>query len=92
MTGPTLGSGSSRSAELLHHSGGWDRAKSGDPNGFSGRVAERMGVPLPISPRQLTRYMLGRPLDFDPGTECRYSNFGYIVLGLDHREGDRSSV
>jgi CubicO group peptidase (beta-lactamase class C family) len=67
---------------LLYHSGGWDRNKSGDPNSFSGRVAERMHVPLPITPKQLTRYMLGQPLDFDPGTQCKYSNFGYILLGL----------
>ena len=39
-------------------------------------------MPLPVSPRQLTRYMLGRPLDFDPGADSQYSNFGYIVLGL----------
>ena len=68
--------------QLLLHTGGWDRRKSGDPNSFSERVAERMKVPLPISPRQLTRYMLGRPLDFDPGTLSQYSNFGYILLGL----------
>jgi N-acyl-D-amino-acid deacylase len=66
----------------LHHSGGWDRRRSGDPNGFSERVAERMGVRLPISPQQLTHSMLGRPLDFAPGTDAVYSNFGYAVLGL----------
>ena len=27
------------------------------------------------------RYMLSRPLDFDPGTRYAYSNFGYCVLG-----------
>jgi CubicO group peptidase (beta-lactamase class C family) len=68
--------------QLLIHAGGWERRKSGDPNGFSQRVAAKMRVPLPVSPRQLTRYMLGRPLDFDPGTQSQYSNFGYIVLGL----------
>jgi len=67
---------------LLYHAGGWDRAKSGDPSGFSQRVSARMQVPLPVSPRQLSRFMLGQPLDFDPGTESRYSNLGYILLGL----------
>ena len=67
---------------LLNHSGGWDRSKSGDPSGYSLRVARRLHVREPISAVQLTRFMLGQPLDFDPGTEERYSNFGYVVLGL----------
>jgi N-acyl-D-amino-acid deacylase len=66
---------------LLHHAGGWESEKSGDPNGFSDRVAQELHVPLPINRRQLIRYMLGRPLDFDPGTESHYSNFGFTVLG-----------
>jgi N-acyl-D-amino-acid deacylase len=67
--------------QLLHHAGGWDRKLSGDPNGFSQRVSERMGVKPPITPEQLIRFMLGQRLDFDPGTASRYSNFGYVVLG-----------
>jgi N-acyl-D-amino-acid deacylase len=67
---------------LLNHSGGWDRRKSGDPSGFGPRVARRLHVREPVSAVQLTRFMLGQPLDFDPGTEERYSNFGYVVLGL----------
>src|SRR5208283_914848 len=38
-------------------------------------------VPLPIHPRQIISYMVGKPLDFDPGTAYVYSNFGYCVLG-----------
>jgi N-acyl-D-amino-acid deacylase len=68
--------------QLLQHSGGWDRKLSGDPNTFSERVAERMQVKPPITAEQLARYMLGLKLDFDPGTASRYSNFGYVVLGL----------
>jgi N-acyl-D-amino-acid deacylase len=67
---------------LLNHSGGWDRTRSGDPSGFSARVARRLHVREPVSAAQLTRFMLGRPLDFDPGTEEHYANFGYVVLGL----------
>jgi N-acyl-D-amino-acid deacylase len=67
---------------LLNHSGGWDRGKSGDPSGWSRRVARKLHVRAPISAVQLTRFMLGQPLDFDPGTEEHYSNFGYVVLGL----------
>lgn len=67
---------------LLYHAGGWDRTKSGDPNSFSPRVAERMRVPLPVTAWQLARYMLGQRLDFDPGSDCKYSNFGYVLLGL----------
>ena len=29
----------------------------------------------------MIRYMTGRPLDFDPGTQTSYSNLGYLVLG-----------
>jgi N-acyl-D-amino-acid deacylase len=68
--------------QLLNHSGGWNRDKSGDPLEWSRRVARRMNVRLPITPRQLVRYMLGQPLDFDPGTQEHYSNFGFTVLGL----------
>jgi N-acyl-D-amino-acid deacylase len=67
--------------QLLNHSGGWDRRRSGEPTSFSWRVAHQLRVPLPVSANQLIIYMLGQPLDFDPGTQCQYSNFGYIVLG-----------
>ncbi len=67
----------------LQHTGGWDRDKSSDPMSAqtAEQVAKALGVPLPIHPRQIIRYVMGRPLDFDPGTAFAYSNFGYCVLG-----------
>jgi CubicO group peptidase (beta-lactamase class C family) len=66
---------------LLQHTGGWDRAVSGDPMFMSHLIARACGVPSPPGPRDIIRYMMGRPLDFDPGTRHAYSNFGYCVLG-----------
>jgi CubicO group peptidase (beta-lactamase class C family) len=66
---------------LLQHTGGWDRAKSLDPMFRPLQIAKALGVPPPAGPDALVRYMLGQPLDFDPGTRYAYSNFGYCVLG-----------
>jgi CubicO group peptidase (beta-lactamase class C family) len=75
---------------LLNHSGGWDADKSGDSTGWSERVAKDLHVAEPIDRRQLIRYMLGQPLDFDPGTESHYSNFGFALLGavIEHVGGE----
>ena len=67
--------------QLLHHTGGWDRDKSADPMFQSGEIANVVGVPAPANQEAIIRYMLGRPLDFDPGARYAYSNFGYCVLG-----------
>jgi len=67
--------------DLLHHTGGWDSARSGDPMFQSVRIAEAVGVRPPAMPGDILRYVFGRPLDFDPGTSYVYSNFGYSVLG-----------
>jgi N-acyl-D-amino-acid deacylase len=66
---------------LLHHTGGWDRDVSGDPMFMSEKIARANGEPPPASQRAIIRYMLGQPLDFDPGSRFAYSNFGYCVLG-----------
>ncbi len=67
----------------LQHTGGWDRDKSFDPMGAetAEQVARSLKIPLPIQPRDIIRYTMGKPLDFDPGTAYVYSNFGYCVLG-----------
>jgi CubicO group peptidase (beta-lactamase class C family) len=67
--------------ELLHHTGGFDRGISFDPMFRPIMIANAMGVPPPASPKAIIQYMMGRPLDFNPGTREAYSNFGYCVLG-----------
>jgi len=67
--------------QLLNHSGGWDRQVSGDPVNWTTQVKMKYGPQTAISPRHLIAFTMGEPLDFDPGTECRYCNFGYLLLG-----------
>ncbi|MDE2125565.1 MAG: beta-lactamase family protein [Armatimonadetes bacterium] len=67
--------------QLLHHTGGFDRDKSGDPMFRPLEIAAAEGTPAPADQWAIIRWMAGRPLDFDPGTRFAYSNFGYCVLG-----------
>ncbi len=66
---------------LLQHTAGFDREKSFDPMFRPVLIAKEAGAPPPAGPEQVIRYMLGQPLDFDPGARYAYSNFGYCVLG-----------
>jgi CubicO group peptidase (beta-lactamase class C family) len=66
---------------LLQHTGGWDRAKSFDPMFRSVLVAKVLNVLPPAAPQHIIHYMLGRPLDFDPGSRYARSSFGYCLLG-----------
>ena len=66
---------------LLQHTGGWDRDKSFDPMFRSVFIAQMLNVSPPAEPQHIIRYMLGQPLDFDPGSRYAYSNLGYCILG-----------
>jgi N-acyl-D-amino-acid deacylase len=78
--------------QLLNHSGGWNRSTGVNPAGGTGmdptvssfwttRIAAAMGVERPAKPEVIIRWMMGQPLQFDPGSQYQYSNFGYTVLG-----------
>jgi N-acyl-D-amino-acid deacylase len=67
--------------QLLQHTGGWDRDKSFDPIGIPWEVAKSMDIRPPVRPEHVIRYMMGKPLDFDPGARYAYSNLGYLLLG-----------
>ena len=69
--------------QLINHRGGWDsRAANFDPVFSMRRIARRLGLRSAPSSRDIARFMVGEPLQFTPGTHYRYSNFGYVVLGL----------
>jgi N-acyl-D-amino-acid deacylase len=65
----------------LHHTGGWDRKTSGDPSGWGPRISRALRLDHPPTPFEMIRYMKGVPLDFAPGTQQVYSNFGFVLLG-----------
>ncbi|MBI1903791.1 MAG: beta-lactamase family protein [Planctomycetia bacterium] len=68
-------------AQLLRHTGGFDRGASFDPMFRSREIAGQFGFLPPAEPRDVIRYMTFRPLDFEPGARYAYSNFGYCLLG-----------
>ena len=67
--------------QLLNHTGGWDRAVSGEPMNLQPQMARALRVPMPLSPDQFISFMMTGRLDFPPGTKMAYSNLGYVMLG-----------
>ena len=66
---------------LLQHSGGWNRDKSKDPMFELPAISRALKLQKIARIPDIVRYQLSRPLDFEPGTEYQYSNFGYCLLG-----------
>ncbi len=67
--------------QCLQHTGGWDRDHSFDPIGRPWEIAKALGIQPPVTPLHIIRYMMGQPLDFNPGERYAYSNLGYLLLG-----------
>jgi CubicO group peptidase (beta-lactamase class C family) len=67
----------------VDHAGGWDRKVSGLDPVFAGRaIARELGLSGHATKRDVARYMYGEPLQFAPGSDSQYSNFGYVLLAL----------
>ena len=69
--------------QLLQMSGGWNSKVSGDPGEkpYIFLAARDCKIAPPADVDTTIRYMLGRTLDFGPGTDFAYSNFAYTMLG-----------
>jgi len=68
--------------QLLEHKGGWDiQALGFDPMFQAKRVARELKLDHGAGPDETVQWMLGKPLQFNPGERSSYSNFGYCVLG-----------
>jgi N-acyl-D-amino-acid deacylase len=68
--------------QLLTHSGGWARSRENpDPVFNDYPTGSEIRKRLPASRKDFLKYMLGRPLQFAPGTMSVYDNFGYFLLG-----------
>jgi N-acyl-D-amino-acid deacylase len=67
--------------ELLEHTAGFDREQSFDPMFRPVLIAKTLGTTPPAEPEHVIRYMMGKKLDFTPGSRYAYSNFGYCILG-----------
>lgn len=67
---------------LLTHSGGWNPGATFDPMFRHFAIADALDLSEPPDTRDIARYMLDQPLQFDPGSRHVYSNFGYSLLGL----------
>ncbi len=76
---------------LLVHAGGWNSVDSFDPQyqPWSLLAAHALNANVPAEAETIIRFMLTQPLDFDPGTQSAYSNFGFNVLGrvIEHVSG-----
>lgn len=63
---------------LLQHQGGW----IDQPTFFKdAKIAEAFHHPVPVSIEELISWGVGQPMDFQPGSQGSYSNFGYLLLG-----------
>lgn len=67
--------------DLLRHSGGFDRGRSGDVQWEQRKVSRKLRKRPPLDCADVIAYMKRRKLDFAPGERYAYSNFGYCALG-----------
>jgi len=67
---------------LLLHAGGWNTKYHSDVLRQTQKISRAATEKLPLSANAVLRYGLSQPLDFVPGSESHYSNFGYFLAKM----------
>jgi CubicO group peptidase (beta-lactamase class C family) len=68
--------------QLIQHQGGLPGSHTeGDPVFLPRLVAHDLDIDSPPDSEDMVRYLLDQSLAYEPGTDTRYSNAGYVVLG-----------
>jgi CubicO group peptidase (beta-lactamase class C family) len=67
--------------QLLEYKGGWDAQATFDPFTRLREIQKSLRLAHRPHATDVIRFMLGEPLQFDPGQRTVPSNFGYCVLG-----------
>lgn len=75
--------------QLLKHTAGWVASAAKSPLGATGFDAafwpaltmQELGLTVPATPTEFVRWMLGKPLQANPGSQYSYSNVGFLVAG-----------
>ncbi|KAI9869219.1 MAG: hypothetical protein M1813_000007 [Trichoglossum hirsutum] len=71
--------------QLLDHMGGYDDTATGsrfDPTYSMRQIALSLNLPGAATKHDIAQYMYARPLDFAPGSNTKYSNYGYLLASL----------
>ncbi|MEO1583180.1 MAG: serine hydrolase domain-containing protein [Planctomycetota bacterium] len=78
-----------RVSHLIEHTAGWNRGIAGDLTFKEIEIAEQLEIDSPPDREQTVAWILGQPLQSDPGSDRVYSNIGATVLGLIIERGAR---
>ena len=72
--------------QLLDHQGGYNDGTNtslpaaSDPTYNMRAIALALGLNRPVLKLDIAKYMYGQPLQYTPGTNSAYSNYGYLLL------------